>query len=115
MFAFPHNKVKKMWRNKSVVPRLEGVPVRITFIGDTGQGLYVEFDRIAHASTLWLKLQCQLVCMGVSSSGRISQIRCGVPARKETAIDLRRRSDCSYVAGQNRGTTFRTDAILTWL
>src|SRR5215831_2703333 len=73
MFAFAHDKVKKTRRNKSIVTRLERLPVRIAAVGETAQCLNVEFDRIAHASTLWLKLQCQLGCMAVSASGRVSQ------------------------------------------
>src|SRR5215475_444604 len=115
MFAFAHDKVKKTRRNKSIVTRLERLPVRIAAVGETAQCLNIQFDRIAHASTLWLKLQCQLGCMCVSASGRISQICCGVPVRKEASMDLRRRSDCSNIAGENRGTSFRTDPILARL
>src|SRR5215813_7941542 len=115
MFAFAHDKVKKTRRNKSIVTRLERLPVRIAAVGETAQCLNVQFDRIADTSTLWLKLQRQLGCMRVSASGRISKIRCGVPVRKEAAMDLRRRSDCNNVAGENRGTSFRTDQILARL
>src|SRR5262245_52002612 len=67
MFAFAHDKVKKTRRNKSIVTRLERLPVRIAAVGETAQCLNVQFNRIAHTSTLRLKLQCQLGCMRVSA------------------------------------------------